>query len=282
MNLPPSLSSHLYCFRSPQDANQFYYLPGEPVPQRDSRGNPAVSLMATSDFAMLQVSSQWQASDRQFEALKADLQTQTDLPADALRLEPAPVRIDTVELRLKTSTGEPEVLATSKSSGYAPFSAVFSVTLNAEQKAQAIAALGGRKDLLLVSYRVWVDLPRDGQVEIEGEVSADLRDLGQDPAPAAARERVEGAIAQGRLTVTETFPDNTPADLKQRTLDLAKDRAVELLLQLAEQPTKDGKSHLYTKAYLEETTAVALERTADISTWFPSGKGLEHLQLIGS
>jgi hypothetical protein len=63
---------------------------------------------------------------------------------------------------------------------------------------------------------------------------------------------------------------------------MAKDRASELLLQLAKQPTKDGESRLYVKAYLEETTAIAIERTADISTWFPSGKGLEHLQLIGS
>ncbi|MGG6240984.1 hypothetical protein ACQ4N7_20370 [Nodosilinea sp. AN01ver1] len=282
MTLPPSLSSDLYCFRSPHAAHQFYYLPGDPVPQRDSGGNPAVSLMATSDFAMLQVSSQWQASDRQIEALRAELQAQISIPADNLVLEPAPVRIDTVELRLKTSTGEPEVLATSPSSGYAPFSAVFSVTLSAEQKAQAIAALGGRPDLLLVSYRVWVDLPQPGQVEIEGEVATDLRALGQNPSPAAARQRVEDAIAQGRLTLTETFPDSTPADIKQRTLDLAKDRASELLLQLVEQPIQDGESHLYAKAYLEATAAVALERTADISTWFPSGKGLEHLQLIGS
>ncbi|MFQ4138236.1 hypothetical protein PGN35_018150 [Nodosilinea sp. PGN35] len=282
MNLPPSLSSALYCFRSPQDANQFYYLPGDPVPQRDSRGNPAVSLMATSDFAMLQVSSQWRVTDSQLAALKADLQSQTAIAADALRLESAPVQIEAVELRLTTSTGEPEVLATSKSSGYAPFSAVFSVTLNAEQKAQAIAALGGRQDLLLVSYLASVDLPLAGQVEIEGEVATDLRELGPQPTAAAVRERVENAIARGRLTLTETFPDHTPADLKQRTLDQAKDRAIELLLQMAETPKTSRELHLYTKAYLEETTAVALERTADISTWFPSGKGLEHLQLIGS
>ncbi len=282
MTLPPSLSSHLYCFRSPQAANQFYYLPGDPVPQRDSRGNPAVSLMATCDFAMLQVSSQWQVTDRQLEALKADLQAQNDLPTDDLRLEPAPVRIDTVELLLTTNAGEAEVLATSQSSGYAPFSAVFSVTLTAEQKAQASSALGGRPDLLLVTYRVLVDLPLDGQVEIEGEVATDLRELGQRPTAEVVRQRVEDAIAQGRLILTETFPDPIPDDLKQRTLALAKDRAVELLLQLAELPTKDGESHLYAKAYLKETAAVALERTADISTWFPSGKGLEHLQLIGS
>lgn len=282
MTLPPSLSTHLYCFRHPSDANQFYYLPGDPAPQRDSRGNPAVSLMATSDFAMLQVSSQWQVTDSQLDALKADLQSQTNIPADALRLAPAPVQIEAVELRLTTSTGESEVLATSKSSGYAPFSAVFSVTLSAEQKAQAIAALGGRADLLWVSYRGWVDLPLAGEVVIEGEVAAELRSLGPEPSEAAVRERLEGAIAQGRLTLTETFPDHTPTDLKQRTLDLAKDRAVELLSQMATSSIKGGNSYLHAKGHLEETTAVALERTADISTWFPSGKGLEHLQLIGS
>jgi hypothetical protein len=138
--------------QDPADPLSFSYLPGSPGPQRGADGAPSVSCLVAGPMTMLQVGAEWGASEAQLGRLRRHLGRERGLDPERIKLHPAPVRVERVELRLADAAGAAQTLASSESSGYPPFSAIFSVQLDEAQKAQALAALGGRAGLLTVAY----------------------------------------------------------------------------------------------------------------------------------
>jgi hypothetical protein len=270
----------IYCYASQADASSFYYIPGTPVPQRTSQGSPTISLMALDQFAMLQLSSEWDVSSDQLEGLRKTIAShcnQTDI-----HLQLAPIVVESVTLSLKNQQGEFEVLKSTQSSGYVPFSALFSIQLTNEQKAQSISAFNGRGDQLIVTYKAALEVEVSAKATIDGDITADLKKLPKNPEMADCLTQIETAIAHQRLKVEQSASPEASEDLQKRTLQLAKDRAAELLLRLAQgAPIVYDRSTFRAAADLTESIPIPVERSADISTWFPIGSGLDYVQLIG-
>ncbi|KAM3093741.1 hypothetical protein ACKFKG_18495 [Phormidesmis sp. 146-35] len=270
----------IYCYPNPTEASSFYYIPGAPVSQRTSQGLPSISLMAIDQFAMLQVSSEWTVAPEQLEAISNTIASQCH-PSD-IQLQLAPIVVESVTLLLKNERGEFEILGTTQSSGYVPFSAVFSVQLVNEQKAQAIAAFNGRADQLKVTYKATLEVEVSAKVTIAGDITADLKKLPKNPEITDCQTQIESAIAHHRLKVEQSASPHASDDLQKRTLKLAQDRAADLLLHLAQgAPIVHDRSTFRASADLIESLPVSLERSGDISTWFATGSGMDYVQLIG-
>ncbi|MCY7279036.1 MAG: hypothetical protein LH702_36195 [Phormidesmis sp. CAN_BIN44] len=272
----------IYYYPSQTDPSSFYYIPAVPVPQRTSQGDPAVSLMVLDQFAMLQLSSEWTVTSEQLDALQKNIAEQFDREPEAVQLQLAPLTVDDVTLSLKTEQGDFEVLKTTHSSGYLPFSAVFSVDLSDEQKAQAIAAFNDRKDQLIVTYKAALDIEISAKVTIAGNIQTDLQKLPKKSVLKDCLAQIETAIAHKQLRLEHTASPKASGELCQKTEQLAKERAAELLLSMAQGvPVVYDRSDFQASATLTESLPVGVERSADISTWFPTGRGLDYMQLIG-
>lgn len=143
---------------------RYRYVPGAPLPERDDDGRVAVNLIDTGSLAMLTVGSEWVVRDDVLGAIRAEiLASRPDLIAVDLR--PAPVEVR--EARLVHRLGDSrEVLASSGSSGFPPFSAVFSVTLQGERREAVRAALMGGAGAVEVEYLV--GLPPAARARADG------------------------------------------------------------------------------------------------------------------
>jgi hypothetical protein len=128
------------------------YIPAVPVPQRDGQGRPAVSIVHTPSTVMLQVGAQFALTDADLAQLIARLLAVKKIQSPLL--QPVPISVARAALLLADGNGAEHTLATSTSSLYPPFNAVFSATLNAEQGARAIAAVNGGTGVLFVEYTI--------------------------------------------------------------------------------------------------------------------------------
>lgn len=157
----------LHYYRSADDPQTFYFLSEQPTPQRDPRGRPALSLVASDQGALLQLGVNWGADNQQLLDLKQHLAAQFRLDPVLIRLAPAPLAIEQVVLAVGDGAGHFDELATSSSSGYGAYAAIFNVRLTTAQKERVVAALGGRQRFLTVTYRGQVTLAERSPVAIE-------------------------------------------------------------------------------------------------------------------
>ena len=109
-------------FRSKSDPSTFFYLPGEPLPERGPNGIPTLQLMASDKGAVLQFGSQWSVEPSLLSPLKDDLSGMfQDLPKELIRLSPAQISVSAATLSIGDGTGKLDELQSVKSSGYPPF-----------------------------------------------------------------------------------------------------------------------------------------------------------------
>lgn len=188
----------IHYYRSKVDQETFFFLPEGPTAQKDPRGKPTLSLIVSDQGAILQLGAQWAADDQLLLKLKEHLARHFHLDQSLIRLSPAPLSIEKVVLALGDGAGQFDELATSSSSGYPPYSAIFNVRLTAEQKAQAIAALNGRQGFLTVTYRGLLSTPGQSPVPIERSTDVSAWFIG-------------GAGADHIMVVAATIGDAQPA-----------------------------------------------------------------------
>ncbi|MER3435377.1 MAG: hypothetical protein C4288_18720 [Leptolyngbya sp. ERB_1_1] len=259
------------------DPSSFYYIPGIPTSQHTPQGQPAASLMVLDQLAMLQLSSEWDVSSDQLEELRTAIAKQFHL--GTVSLQPAPLTVESVILSLKTNKGDFEVLKSAESSGYPPFTTVFSVQLDNEQKAQAIAAFNGRKDQLIITYKVSLKTEIVAEVMIKGDVTEDLKKLPKTPTLEDCSRQIDSAIVQHRLKLEQS--SKAPEDLLEKAIQLAKRRAAQLLLSMAEDaPIPYDRTHFQASASLTNDDLVKIERSTDISTWFATRSGMNYVQIL--
>jgi hypothetical protein len=105
------------------------------------------------EYTMLQLGTQFTLTQAEQEAALAHIADQFPALASA-RLQPAPLTVQKVAVLLADEAGKPFELKSSTSSGYPPYTAIFSIQLSQDQAAQAIAAINGRSELLFVDYTI--------------------------------------------------------------------------------------------------------------------------------
>lgn len=137
---------HLYL--DPAQPGTVRYIPAAPVAAQDGGGHPAVSAVRTPTVTMLQVGSTFAITTEQRAAITQQL------AIDAAALQPAPIAITHVGLRLTAPDGNEHEVAASSSSGFPPFNAALSVSLAPADGDRAISAIKGDAGLLFVDYAV--------------------------------------------------------------------------------------------------------------------------------
>jgi hypothetical protein len=288
--LPSGFDYHgIYCYRSADTPHMFFYIPGEPTPEKDPAGKSTLSLWVTGEGALFQLGVHWGLDADIAGELQAYLvQHFPDLDPDMLRLSPAPVSVAEVTLNLGDGAGALKVLKTSSSSGMPPYSALFSMQLSAEEKAQVTAAINGRSGFLTVEYRASLPVAVSATTTISGDMSVDIVQLSQQDtlSEADCLAQIETALAEQRLTISRTGTGDVPDDLRIQADAAAKEKMANALFQLVHNRPGHNTdatfeaSHLLVSASRTKTLPVPIDRTTDVSSWFTNGSGAEHIHIL--
>jgi hypothetical protein len=151
---PPTLLdwNGVKVFASSAQAGTIFFVPAVPIPESDPKGRPAVSLVRSPmSKAMLQVGARFALTDSDLKSLQVWLLNRDNktLP----QLQPAPLAMTRAVLSLQASSGASQEIATSSTSLYPPYSAVFSATLSDLGGGLVAAALrSGQGGVLFVTY----------------------------------------------------------------------------------------------------------------------------------
>jgi hypothetical protein len=264
--------AHFY--RGPDDLKTFYYIAGEPTPDKDASGKPALNFFVTDQTAMLQFSTRWELPVDVFEALRKPLHEQfPDSEPASIRFSPAPLSIEGVTLTL-TDKGQEENLQTVTSANFPPYSALFNVTLTPEQKARVASALNGRTGVLEVSYRFSLSTEVSVETSITGDVSDDIADLRPSATRTDCQARIEAALAEGRLQLVRTGSDDAPAELREKADGMAKEKAVDMLQRItAQAELNPDAANLKVTALATIPTSIPLTRSTDVGSWYSHSNG---------
>ena len=136
-----------------------------PWPQTTPGGDPLISLIEAGEFFLAQLSAQLDPPAAQLEALRALLEREGDEVAP-VTLESAVSAVTGIRI-IADPGGEERVLATSRGSGFPPYTAVFSLQLAGADRDLMRSALSGTERQIEVRYTVDVD-------GTETVISADL------------------------------------------------------------------------------------------------------------
>jgi hypothetical protein len=135
------------------DGSTVFYLPAAPSPERGAGGKPTLAIFKTPQVTTLQLGTQFGLTAEELSALATKIAAQVPTLANA-NLQPAPLQVQKAAVLLADHTGAPSEIATSSTSAFPPYAAVFNAKLQAAQAAQAISAAGGRRGVLFVDYTI--------------------------------------------------------------------------------------------------------------------------------
>lgn len=275
----------VHLFQSKDDPQTFYYVPGEPTPERSESGQPLVNLLISEQTGLVQLSTRWEVKTEQLEALRRPLHDRfPEVDPAAIRFSPAPISIEAVALMLMADDDQEEEVQSVTSSGFPPYTALFNATLNAAQKPRVVAALKGHTGLLKVVYRSSLASELRTGTSVVGEVSADVAELKPDAPISECQSRIETALSEGRLRLERTGSDAAPAELKEKAERMAKAKAAEMLSRLTgkEPDATLDAANLEASVSLTTTVAVPLVRSTDVGSWYPAGAGTANIMIAPS
>jgi hypothetical protein len=245
--------------------------------------------------SMLQLGTKWWVDEETQAALRDAIHTRYPaLDPSQIELRPAPVSVDRVSLDVGDGSGNRfDELATSPSSGFPPYQAVFATQLKPDAAARAANAVAGGANYVRVSYHVSASVPLPATIHIAGDVSGDLAALPLDASLDDARTRIAAGIDAGRLSVTRSDTAGVPEAFWARLLAQAQETAAQDLLRLAKAASSSPMSNSpdspsVTTASIDTTASdsypqtIALLRSADVSSWFPNGTGASHVQVMSA
>lgn len=233
-SLPEGLSvAGVHVVAAEGDPSTFYYFPARPSVARDFRGNAEFGWVAP--LSLLNVTTRLEVDA----GVEETIGRVERLASGLVRLVPAPLSVTRVALVLEPPGAEPRPLGTpAESSGLPPFQTAHSARLAAADAAVVEAAIReGRELPVSAVYAGVLRLPRTAEVacSVVGDVTEDVEALAAgEPGPAAARARVEVAIAEGRLRKETTVSGSPPAAMRGEVEDEAVRGAAEIVRVLAE------------------------------------------------
>jgi hypothetical protein len=272
----------VHCIPASDDPDLFYYMPSAPGPELGPSGRPTLSLLVTGQTGILQFGARWAVESQTLESVRAAIsQKFPDLPLNLIRLVPAPVSIKGVTLQITDGRTLKDVQTVS-SSGYPPYAALFSVTLDAASVARAISSIQGNSGMMAVRYDLLLSLQNSVEVTIKGDLQADLAALDNSAQPSDCRVQIGTAIQAGRLVV-QYSDDAAPDELRQKASDAALEKSAIVLYQLLQAPIVSPDSALLdVSASATGVQEIALSPVTDIATWIPSGHSGDYITVVGS
>lgn len=164
------------------------YVPGAPGPERGPDGQPTLTMIASDRGGILQLATRWALDEAALAALASALAAARPDLAGA-SLQPAPAQVTAATLKIAGPDGSLVALKESAGSGMPPWSAVFAATLDAGQKAAALAALNGRRGQVVIDYAIALPPEAAGTGASAGAAAIERRTDVADWFPAGAGQR---------------------------------------------------------------------------------------------
>jgi hypothetical protein len=191
-----------------------------------------------------------------------------------------------VSLLLGDGSGNFSELHHSASSGFPPYSALFSLPLNPAQHTQVVAALNGREGFLHIRYQASLQATAEATGKLRGDVRRLTAQLQGSPAPVTMAEieaRLQQAVEDGSLQVAVEASDGSPPSLVERVRKLVLTQAAERLLHdIRGETSLPDAAQLEVTMSLSEPLAIALQRQTDVATWFGGASGSAYLQVTAA
>jgi hypothetical protein len=285
-----------YFYPNRDSPSLYHYVPGTPHVQHSTDGTPQLNLITSNNFAMFQLTTEWDMDQVTLERFRTAVAEQEGAPpAQDIRFAPAPYDVEKVTLLIANARGELQSVATANPSGFGNNAAVFNLQLDAEQKAQVIAALRGEPDLVQVIYDVRLKRTQRATTRIQGELIEEVMDVRPDEELETLRQRIESAIDEGHLTLQHEVSEGASETLREAADDAALTSAAEALRHLARE-SRDESAPLVPESTAEEKTSeewtIEIEETVkartvehlrpvtDASDWLSGGDISNHLQVF--
>ena len=270
-------------YQSDDDRQTFYYVPGEPTPERSPSGEPTLTFLVTDQSALLQLGTRWEVENSILDNVRTEIRNRfPDVDPAQVRFSPAPVSIESVRLILTTDDGTEKDLQTSESSGFPPYAALFNVTLTPAQKAQVASALNGRKGMLKVAYKSSLTFGVSAEASIMADVEPDIAELGPDATLADCQAHIEAALNDGRLSLQRSSSSAASDSLKEKADRLAKEKAADILFQFSQKGLKPDAADLKTEAVVRDTVSRPLTSSTDLGSWYERGADSPNIMIAPS
>ncbi|AOY59975.1 hypothetical protein [Desulfococcus multivorans] len=226
----------LLCFPNLSAPLSYYFVPLHADLDRSETGTPLWNLISLGQTGYLMLTAAWRASEQSLAALRTEIARQEAI-ADptTLRLAPAPAQVARCNLLLGDGAGQFQVIATSATSGIAPYSALFNLFLTEEQFAAVAAALTGNPRRLAVEYDVALAAPVTGSARFIPLSSQLLPRLAEylDSGPPGFRLALQAAVEEGLAMIDMDLPEQASEglvnDLYNRVLARAAERLPRLI-----------------------------------------------------
>jgi hypothetical protein len=264
----------------PAAADRYRAWPRRPRPERGPGGRPTLLLMAGTTRGALQLGVHWDLDDSELDEVLGRLAAGRPAGAPPPQVERALLADVEAALFVRDDAASPPVeveLGRRPSSGAPPWTALFSLRLDAGQLARVRRTLAGERGLVRAVYRGWLPRPVTVTALIAGDAAEDVAALIGAATIEAAAARVEAALAAGRLTLTAPAAD-APAALRDELIAQARAAAATLLCSIA-----TGAELAANPAALrvEVTRSASLPRPveaeADLADWFAGADPSPHL-----
>ncbi|RAJ96065.1 hypothetical protein LX87_03815 [Larkinella arboricola] len=275
------LFNGLRYFKNPDEENGYYYLPEQPKPQTDPDGKPTLSLIVMGGNGFLQLGTVWEADAVTLEELRSHIANERNEPAAAIQLNFAPVEVEKVEVVLKTGSEE-KVLATSSSSGYPPFSAIFSAAVTKDDQNAVVAALHQQKDVLRVDYHTVRQTDESVTVTIRGRIQQAPDGLAENASLQECKEWVVAAVASETLHMVKTGSKKASGELWQTAEEEALEAAAEQVSRYVRGTVfQADEAQINVVSEKSETASTPVIFSTDVSTWFSGNEGNSHIRIGG-
>ena len=275
--LPNGFDLHgVHVYQSTDDPQTFYYIPGEPQPERSPSGKPTLNLFVTDKNALLQLGTRWEVNADLLTELQKQVQDlHPEINQSSILLTPAPVSINKASLILMTDDDKEEELQAITSSGFPPYAAVFNVGLTNDQKTRVASALSGCKGRLKAVYNITLQKKISVESTITGDVRADIAKLETSASANDCQILIEIALTEGRLHFERVGSEDAPIELKEKADRMAKEKAADILLSMArlkESEVPLDTANLEAKAMATTTGPVQFTRSTDVASWYASAE----------
>lgn len=262
--------------------NTFCCAPGTPTPELDPSGRPTLSLWMIPPKARLQLGAHWALTPAETESVRAELAHRSHAASAEIQLSSAPLQVETAALVLVDQDRVGHDLATSASSGFLPFSALFTVALEEAAAALVASAINGGRGRLFVEYRARVEVSTPIKVSAAGDITAEVIASRTPLSPEDAASIVRNALSAKHLTVTRTGPEEVPNEVWSPLQDQLLAAVAEDVQRLTgtnspTTPTQVSIARVVTGDYRVTDT---LTRRADVADWFADGSGPSHIRAL--
>jgi hypothetical protein len=269
-------------YQAEDEPHTWLYLPGKPMPEMSGRGRPTLHLYVSPSGGILQLGAQWTVPPTTLDHLRSEIAQRSGQEEAEIRLQAALAAVNQATVEIGDGKGSSSAVATSASSGFPPFSAIFRASLDIEKKNAVVASLNGRAGFLTVRYQVNATSKVSAHATMKGDVSRTSEAL----TPSASWEQIiawmNASVESGQISLTVEAIGNPGAALLSKAREMVVERfalALQKKLSLPES-VRANESLLQVEALISELIETDLDRTADVSDWFDSGQAKDHITVL--